>query len=104
MSTSYSPHYENAHFLRGLAEKLPQLLPQEEAPPAQIALLHQLADEEIEQAEHDEWIREKVARARAETEPGWTTDEVKAQLRAYAERRQSAQRPSLRQQGNRVAC
>jgi len=88
--SSHTAHYENANFLRGLAEKLPQLLPQEDAPAAQIELLHRLADDEIEQAEYDEWVREKVARARAETGPGLTTDEVKARLRSYAERRKSA--------------
>jgi len=78
--SSITPHYENAHFLRGLAERLPQLLSQEDAPPAQIELLHRLADDEIEQAEYDEWVREKVARALADPHPGWTIEEAKEQL------------------------
>jgi len=88
--SSITTHYENAHFLRGLAERLPQLLSQEDAPPAQIELLHRLADDEIEQAEYDEWVREKVALARADPHPGWTIEEAKAQLRSHLERRKSA--------------
>jgi len=86
---SSTAHYENANFLRGLAERLPQLLPQE-TPPAQIELLNRLADEELEQAEYDEWVREKVALAEADPHPGWTIEEAKAQLRAHLERRKSA--------------
>ena len=51
-------------------------------------LLQRLADEELEQARHDEWVREKVAAARADTRPGMTTEQVRSMLnRRYEELR-----------------
>jgi len=87
--SSTSTHYENAELFRTLAERLPELLP-EQARPEQVTLLHELADDQIEQAEYDEWVRQKVALARADPHPGWTIEEAKAQLRAHLERRKSA--------------
>jgi len=89
MSTSHTVHYENAEFFRTLAERLPELLPAQAAPD-KIALLHELADDQIEQAEYDEWGRQKVARARTETSPGYTTEEVKARLRTDFEGRKKS--------------
>ena len=48
-----STHYENAHFLRELAELLPSISLQKYKP-EQVQLLQRLADEELEQARHDE--------------------------------------------------
>ena len=61
-------HYENANFLRELAENLPRLLPQSHTP-NQAALLQRLADAELRQARHEEWVRNKVAAARASFRP-----------------------------------
>ena len=71
-------HYENANFLRELAESLPRIWPQ--GTPARAELLQRLADEEVAQAQHDEWIRTKVAAARADTRPTVTSAEVAARL------------------------
>lgn len=80
-------HYENANFLRELAEILPSITPQKHTP-EQVQLLQRLADEELEQARYDEWVREKVAAARADTRPGMRTDQVRALLhRRYEELR-----------------
>lgn len=82
-----STHYENANFLRELAEILPSISPRKHKP-EQVQLLQRLADEELEQARYDEWVREKVAAARADTRPGMTTDQVRALLnRRYEELR-----------------
>jgi len=86
---STTTHYENAELFRTLAERLPELLP-EQASPEQVTLLHELADDQIEQAEYDEWVRQKVALARADPHPGHTTEEAIARFRAYVERRKSA--------------
>ena len=64
-------HYENASFLRELAESLPRLRPQE----------HKAA-----QAEHDDWLRTKVAVARADSRPPLGAEEVALRLRARSER------------------
>lgn len=57
----------------------------------QLQLLQRLADEEMEQARYDEWVREKVAAARADTRPGMTTDQVRELLnRRYEELSSSA--------------
>ena len=77
-------HYENANFLRELAESLPRIRPQGNQ--AQAELLQRLADDELEQAEHVEWVRAKVAAARADTRPGISTNEARARLAARFER------------------
>jgi len=71
-------HYENANFLRELAESLPRILPSGST--AQADFLQRLANEELAQAEHDEWVRAKVAAARADKRPGLTTEQLRAQL------------------------
>ena len=55
-------------------------------------MLQRLADEELAQAQHSEWIRAKVAAARADTPPTLTTDEVRASLKARYERLRDASR------------
>lgn len=82
---SSAAHYENANFLRELAESLPRIKPSAHKP-EHVQLLQRLADEELEQAHHDEWVREKVARARADTRPTMTTEEIRASLKARSER------------------
>jgi hypothetical protein len=76
---SIATHYENANFLRELAESLPRLMPTSNA--ARVELLQRLADDELAQAEYDEWVRAKVAAARADKRPGMTTEQVRQQLR-----------------------
>ena len=71
-------HYENANFLRELAESLPRIRPQ--GNPAQIELLQRLANDELAQAQHDEWVRTKVAAARADKRSGMTTDQLRVSL------------------------
>ncbi|HCP5812602.1 TPA: plasmid stabilization protein [Escherichia coli] len=61
-------HYENANFLRELAETLPRILP--EGSTDKSALLQRLANEELARAEYDEQVRAKVAAARADKRPG----------------------------------
>ena len=73
-------HDENANFLRELAESLPRILPQGHKP-AQVALLQRLADQELAQAQHDDWVRTKVAAARADTRPTIPQSEVASRLR-----------------------
>ena len=82
-------HYENANFLRELAESLPRILPQ--GNPAQSALLQRLADQELAQAQHDDWVRTKVAAARADTRPTTPHSEVASRLSArYARLRDAS--------------
>jgi hypothetical protein len=76
-------HYENAIFLRELAESLPRIRPQGNQ--AQAELLQRLADDELAQAQHDEWVRAKVAAARADKRPGMSTDQVRQLLQARAQ-------------------
>jgi len=76
-------HYENANFLRGLAES-------QTYKPEQVALLQRLADEELEQAHYDEWVKTKVAAARADTRPGMTTDQVRQLLQTRYEELRNA--------------
>jgi hypothetical protein len=76
-------HYENANFLRELAESLPRIRPQGNQ--AQAELLQRLADDELAQAQHDEWVRAKVAAARADKRPGMSTDQVRQLLQARAQ-------------------
>lgn len=84
-------HYENANFLRELAESLPRIRPQSHSQ-SQAELLQRLADDELAQAQHDEWVRTKVAAARADNRPTITTDEVTARLGARYDRLSSASR------------
>ena len=81
---STATHYENASILRELAENLPRIWPN--GTPAKTELLQRLADEELAQAQHEEWERAKVAAARADTRPTMTTEEVRANLQARYER------------------
>lgn len=83
-------HYENANFLRELAESLPRTHPQSNQ--GQVALLQRLADEELAQAQHDEWMRAKVVAARADNRPTFSTNEITAHLDARYERLISASR------------
>jgi hypothetical protein len=53
--------------------------------PAQAELLQRLADEELAQAEYDEWVRRKVAAARADKRPGMSTEQLSQQLQARYE-------------------
>lgn len=78
MSTASYSRYENANFLRELAESLPKAFP--EYGNSKTELLQRLADEELEQAEYEEMIREKVKAARADSRPGMSTDQVRAAL------------------------
>lgn len=75
MSTT---HYENANFLRELAENLPRILPTGSTDKAE--LLQRLADDELAQAEYEDRIRAKVAAARADTRPRLTTEQVRQRL------------------------
>ncbi|PHM29073.1 plasmid stabilization protein [Xenorhabdus innexi] len=72
-------HYENANFLRELAENLPRIMPSANA--AQNAeLLQRLANEELARAEYEEQVRAKVAISRADSRPGITTEQLRQQL------------------------
>ena len=75
---STTTHYENANFLRELAESLPRIWPN--GTPARTELLQRLADEELAQAQHSEWIRAKVAAARADKRPGMSTAQLRTLL------------------------
>lgn len=81
-------HYENANFLRELAESLPRILPGKGA--AKAELLQRLADEELAQAEYDDWVRTKVAAARADNRPGMSTDQLRQTLQARAKELRNA--------------
>ena len=70
-------HYENANFLRELAESLPRIRPQGNQAQAE---LQRLADDELAQAQHDEWVRAKVAAARADKRPGMSTAQLRTLL------------------------
>ena len=83
-------HYENANFLRELAESLPRIWPQ--GAPARAELLQRLADEELAQAQHNEWIRTKVAAARADKRLTVTSAEVAARLSTRYEKLRDASR------------
>jgi hypothetical protein len=84
-------HYENANFLRELAESLPRIRPQGHSQ-SQAELLQRLADDELAQAQHDEWIRAKVAAARTDNRPTVTPNEVLARLGDRFDRLSSASR------------
>lgn len=81
-------HYENANFLRELAENLPHIWPR--SSPAKAELLQRLANAELEQARYDEWVSAKIVAARADTRPKLGTDEVRASLKERYERLRSA--------------
>ena len=81
-------HYENANFLRELAESLPRIWPQGD--PTRAELLQRLADEELAQAQHDEWVRSKVEEARADKRPGMSTAQLRALLHARYEELRNA--------------
>lgn len=82
-------HYENANFLRELAESLPSIRPQGNQ--AQAELLQRLADDELAQAQHDEWVRAKVAVARADKRPGMSTAQLRTLLQTrYQELRNAS--------------
>ena len=51
--TTLTTHYENACFLRDLAENLPSIRPDTYTPELQ-GMLQRLADEQIAQARHDD--------------------------------------------------
>ena len=77
-------HYENANFLRELAESLPHILPGKGAAD-KVELLQRLADEELVQAEYDDWVRGKVAAARSDLRPGMSTAQLRQTLKARAQ-------------------
>ena len=83
-------YYENANFLRELAESLPRIWPQ--GTPARAELLQRLADEELAQAQHDEWVSTKVAIARADKRPTVSSAEVVSRLSARYEKLRDASR------------
>ena len=86
---STATHYENANFLRELAESLPRIWPN--GTPARTELLQRLADQELAQAQHDDWVRTKVAAARADTRPTIPHAEVASRLSArYARLRDAS--------------
>ena len=82
-------HYENANFLRELAESLPRIRPQGHSH-GQAELLQRLADDELAQAQHDEWVRSKVAAARADKRPGMSTAQLRTLLNNRYEELRSA--------------
>ncbi|MBC8954916.1 plasmid stabilization protein [Xenorhabdus sp. PB62.4] len=89
---SNTTHYENANFLRELAENLPQIMPGNNAV-RNAELLQRLANEELAQAEYEERVRAKVAIARADNRPGMTTGQLRQQLQSrYQELRDAVSR------------
>ncbi|RRE79257.1 plasmid stabilization protein [Klebsiella pneumoniae] len=73
---SNTTHYENANFLRELAESLPRILP--EGGPDKAALLQRLANEEPGQSMKIRFA--PVTAARADTRPGMTTEQLRQRL------------------------
>ncbi len=87
MTMSNTTHYENANFLRELAESLPQIMPNANAA-RKAELLQRLANEELAQGEYEEQVRAKVAATRADNRPGMTAEQLRQQLqRRYRELR-----------------
>ncbi|MCG3464172.1 hypothetical protein [Xenorhabdus bovienii] len=78
---SNTTHYENANFLRELAESLPRIMPHANAA-RKVELLQRLANEELAQGEYEERIRAKVAATRADSRPGMTTEQLRQQLQS----------------------
>ena len=85
---STASHYENANFLRELAECLPRIFPKSSQDKAE--LLQRLANEELAQAEYDDWVKSKVAAARADKRPGMSTDQLRQALKARAQELRNA--------------
>jgi hypothetical protein len=81
-------HYENANFLRELAESLPRIFPAGNRDKAE--LLQRLANDELAQAQHDEWVRAKVAAARADKRPGMSTAQLRTLLNTRYEELRNA--------------
>lgn len=71
---------ERASLLRAVADKLPLLGGFTDG---QAAMLREMADEQQQKEEYDAWVRAKVAKARAETGPGRTGEEMLAYVRAH---------------------
>ena len=67
-----------AGLLRRLADALPAM---EGYTGEDAAALRQLAEEQQKKEEYDAWVRAKVARARAETGPRYTTQQVREYVR-----------------------
>ena len=59
---------------------MPRLIPLGE-----VELLQRLADDELAQAQHDQWVRVKVAAARDDKRPGMSTAQLRAVLSARYE-------------------
>ncbi|MCW5220129.1 hypothetical protein [Verminephrobacter aporrectodeae] len=78
--TTTATHYENANFLRELAEALPRILPSSNQ--AKAELLQRFANEELAQAEYDDWVRARVAASRADKQPGMSTEQLRQILQA----------------------
>ncbi len=76
-------HYENANFLRELADSLPRIFP--DGSTARSELLQRLANEELAQAEYDDWVRAKVSAARADNRPGMSTEQLRTVLQNRAQ-------------------
>lgn len=89
MNMNAATHYENANFLRELAESLPRIRPQGHSQ-GQAELLQRLADDELAKAQHDEWVRAKVAAARADKRPGMSTAQLRMLLNTRYEELHSA--------------
>ncbi|MDR0781389.1 MAG: plasmid stabilization protein [Pseudomonadales bacterium] len=73
MSTTI--HYENANFLRELAESLPSITQ------SKADLLQRLADEELTQAQYDDYLRHKIEHARGQRAAGlhFSNEEVEVE-------------------------
>lgn len=91
---SATVHHENAHFLRSLAENLFRLNWREIGAPSpqpeQLALLQRLANDELAEAEHEEWIKAKVRMARADLRPPLSTEQIRARIQSKLEGKQDA--------------
>lgn len=77
-------HYARANLLRELAEKLPTIIPEHD--PSEVDFLNRLADEELEQAEYDAWVRAKIAAVDVENTRTFTPDEVEREMDLFVER------------------
>ena len=70
----------NSNRLRELAENLPHISPMK---PQHVQLLQKLANDELEAAQHIEWVQAKVAASRADIRPRLTSEEVDAKMQAF---------------------
>ncbi|RZS35389.1 plasmid stabilization protein [Corticibacter populi] len=82
MDMSPINHYQNASFLRELAERLSQISPQDHGP-ERVELLLRLANQELAHGEYDEWVRAKVEAVRTDIRPGMSTDELRMLLQDH---------------------